>query len=75
MRYLPVFSRISIAKIASSAFLAFQSFKYDRFLNIDMSVKDTFYKNDGRLKYYTMPWGAGRHACVGKEFAVATIKQ
>ncbi|CAG06955.1 unnamed protein product, partial [Tetraodon nigroviridis] len=52
-----------------------QSFKFDRFLNNDRSVKDKFYKNERRLKYYTMPWGAGRHACIGKEFAIATIKQ
>uniref|UniRef100_A0A3Q3SK87 Prostacyclin synthase n=1 Tax=Mastacembelus armatus TaxID=205130 RepID=A0A3Q3SK87_9TELE len=50
-------------------------FKYDRFLNEDMTVKDEFYKDKKRLKYYTMPWGAGRNICVGKEFAVQAIKQ
>ncbi|XP_022044915.1 prostacyclin synthase [Acanthochromis polyacanthus] len=52
-----------------------QVFKYDRFLNEDMTVKDTFYKDGKMLKYGTMPWGAGRNSCVGKEFAVTTIKQ
>ncbi|XP_047437949.1 prostacyclin synthase [Mugil cephalus] len=52
-----------------------QNFKYDRFLNEDMTVKDTFYKDGKRVKYYTMPWGAGRSSCVGKEFAVTAIKQ
>ncbi|CAG5980356.1 unnamed protein product [Menidia menidia] len=52
-----------------------QIFKYDRFLNEDKTVKDTFYKGGKRLKYYTMPWGAGRNSCVGKEFAVTTLKQ
>uniref|UniRef100_A0A672ID12 Prostacyclin synthase n=1 Tax=Salarias fasciatus TaxID=181472 RepID=A0A672ID12_SALFA len=52
-----------------------QIFKYNRFLNEDMTVKDHFYKNGKRLKYYTMPWGAGKNSCVGKEFAVAAIKQ
>ncbi|XP_055364993.1 prostacyclin synthase [Betta splendens] len=52
-----------------------QLFKYDRFLNEDMTVKDAFYRNEKRLKYYTMPWGAGRNVCVGKDFAVASIKQ
>ncbi|XP_060898962.1 prostacyclin synthase isoform X1 [Labrus mixtus] len=52
-----------------------QIFKYDRFLNEDMTVKDTFYKEGKRLKYITMPWGAGTNVCVGKEFAVTTIKQ
>ncbi|XP_049443181.1 prostacyclin synthase [Epinephelus fuscoguttatus] len=52
-----------------------QIFKYDRFLNEDMTVKDKFYKDGNRLKYYTMPWGAGRNICVGKEFAVTVIKQ
>ncbi|XP_070814820.1 prostacyclin synthase isoform X2 [Chaetodon trifascialis] len=52
-----------------------QTFKYDRFLNDDLTVKDEFYKDGKRLKYHTMPWGAGRNICVGKEFAVTTIKQ
>nr|XP_019957109.1 PREDICTED: prostacyclin synthase-like [Paralichthys olivaceus] len=52
-----------------------QIFKYDRFLNEDNTVKDTFYKEETRLKYYSMPWGAGRNTCIGKEFAVTTIKQ
>ncbi|XP_067359800.1 prostacyclin synthase isoform X2 [Channa argus] len=51
-----------------------QVFKYNRFLN-KRTMKDDFYKNKKRLKYYTMPWGAGRNVCVGKEFAIATIKQ
>ncbi|XP_028261829.1 prostacyclin synthase-like [Parambassis ranga] len=52
-----------------------QIFKYDRFLNKDMTVKDEFHKHGKRVKYYTMPWGAGRNMCVGKEFAVTTIKR
>ncbi|XP_044030626.1 prostacyclin synthase isoform X2 [Siniperca chuatsi] len=52
-----------------------QIFKYDRFLNDDMTVTDHFYKDGKRLKYYTMPWGAGKNICVGKEFAVTAIKQ
>ncbi|CAN9512035.1 unnamed protein product [Ophioblennius macclurei] len=52
-----------------------QTFKYDRFLNEDMTVKEDFYKNGKKLKYSTMPWGAGRNSCVGKEFAVTAIKQ
>ncbi|KAK5912581.1 hypothetical protein CesoFtcFv8_002440 [Champsocephalus esox] len=51
-----------------------QIFKYDRFLT-DRKMKDTFYKDGKRLKYYTMPWGAGSNICVGKEFAVTAIKQ
>lgn len=61
----PHFSLVSSRKI----------FKYDRFLNEDTTVKDKFYKKEKRLKYYTMPWGAGRGMCVGKEFAVKAIKQ
>uniref|UniRef100_UPI0037E8249F prostacyclin synthase n=1 Tax=Semicossyphus pulcher TaxID=241346 RepID=UPI0037E8249F len=52
-----------------------QIFKYDRFLNDDMTVKDNFYKDAKRLKYHTMPWGAGKNVCVGKGFAVNAIKQ
>ncbi|XP_077386902.1 prostacyclin synthase isoform X2 [Festucalex cinctus] len=52
-----------------------QIFKYDRFLNEDLTARDDFYKDGRRLKYFTMPWGAGSNACVGKGFAVATIKQ
>ncbi|KAI3369999.1 hypothetical protein L3Q82_024804, partial [Scortum barcoo] len=52
-----------------------QTFKYDRFLNNDMTARDKFYKDGKRLKYHTMPWGAGRNMCVGKGFAVKAIKQ
>ncbi|XP_078804055.1 prostacyclin synthase isoform X2 [Oryzias latipes] len=52
-----------------------QCFKYNRFLNEDHTVKDTFYKNGKEVKYHTLPWGAGRSSCVGKEFAVKAIKQ
>ncbi|XP_054640067.1 prostacyclin synthase [Dunckerocampus dactyliophorus] len=52
-----------------------QMFKYDRFLNEDMTAKDHFYKDGRRLKYVTMPWGAGSNACVGKDFAVTAIKK
>lgn len=40
-----------------------------------MTAKDEFYKNDRRLKYYTMPWGAGKNMCAGKKFAITSIKQ
>uniref|UniRef100_A0A3Q3X4V7 Prostacyclin synthase n=1 Tax=Mola mola TaxID=94237 RepID=A0A3Q3X4V7_MOLML len=52
-----------------------QIFKYDRFLNGDMTVKDKFYKNEKRLKYPTLPWGAGGNICPGREFAIKSIKQ
>lgn len=52
-----------------------QSFKYDRFLNEDRTVKNTFHKNGEQVRYHTLPWGAGRSSCVGKEFAVNAIKQ
>ncbi|XP_022601398.1 prostacyclin synthase [Seriola dumerili] len=52
-----------------------QKYKYDRFLNEDGSVKKDFYKGGRRLKYYTMPWGAGTNGCVGKQFAINTIRQ
>ncbi|XP_034540545.1 prostacyclin synthase-like [Notolabrus celidotus] len=52
-----------------------QKFKYDRFLNVDGSAKRDFYKAGRRLKYYTMPWGAGANGCVGKHFAINTIRQ
>ncbi|XP_023270013.1 prostacyclin synthase [Seriola lalandi dorsalis] len=52
-----------------------QKYKYNRFLNEDGSVKKHFYKGGRRLKYYTMPWGAGTNGCVGKQFAINTIRQ
>lgn len=53
----------------------FQTYRYDRFLNEDGSVKRDFYKGGKRLKYYTMPWGAGTNGCVGKQFAINTMRQ
>ncbi|XP_015243818.1 PREDICTED: prostacyclin synthase-like [Cyprinodon variegatus] len=52
-----------------------QKFKFDRFLNKDGSVKKDFYKDGKKLKYYTMPWGAGANGCVGRQFAINTIRQ
>ncbi|KAM4613000.1 prostacyclin synthase-like [Polymixia lowei] len=52
-----------------------QKYKHDRFLNEDGSEKRDFYKEGKRLKYYTMPWGAGTNGCVGKQFAINTIRQ
>ncbi|XP_049894899.1 prostacyclin synthase-like [Epinephelus moara] len=52
-----------------------QKYKYDRFLNQDGSLRRDFYKGGRRLKYYTMPWGAGTNGCVGKQFAINTIRQ
>ncbi|NWI66480.1 CP8B1 hydroxylase, partial [Todus mexicanus] len=48
-------------------------FKYDRFVNPDGTKKD-FYRNGKKLKYFTMPWGAGVSICPGRFFAVAEIK-
>lgn len=52
-----------------------QKFKYDRFLNADMTEKKKFYRGGEKLKYYNMPWGAGANVCVGRHFAVSCIKQ
>ncbi|KAJ8259785.1 hypothetical protein GJAV_G00173440 [Gymnothorax javanicus] len=52
-----------------------EKFKYDRFLNSDGSEKMDFYKGGKRLKYYTMPWGAGKNECVARRFAISSIKQ
>ncbi|KAL2091567.1 hypothetical protein ACEWY4_013830 [Coilia grayii] len=52
-----------------------EKFKYDRFLNADGTPKKVFYKGGERLKYYTMPWGAGGNSCVGKPFAIEAIRQ
>lgn len=50
-------------------------FKYDRFLNPDGSEKKDFYKDGKRLKNYNMPWGAGHNQCLGKSYAINSIKQ
>ncbi|XP_062997499.1 prostacyclin synthase [Elgaria multicarinata webbii] len=52
-----------------------EKFKYDRFLNADGTEKTDFYKGGKKLKYYTMPWGAGLNVCIGKFLAVNSIKQ
>ncbi|KAG7269295.1 hypothetical protein CRUP_008906 [Coryphaenoides rupestris] len=51
------------------------SFKYNRFLNPDGSKKTDFYKGGKKLKYYTMPWGAGVSMCPGRFFATNELKQ
>ncbi|XP_030634278.1 prostacyclin synthase [Chanos chanos] len=52
-----------------------EKFKFDRFLTTDGKEKTEFYKDGRRMKYYSMPWGAGANACVGRHFAVTAIKQ
>ncbi|KAJ8378973.1 hypothetical protein AAFF_G00232670 [Aldrovandia affinis] len=52
-----------------------EKFKYDRFLKADGTAKTDFFKCGRRLKYYTMPWGAGKNICVGRHFAVSGIKE
>ncbi|KAJ8258584.1 hypothetical protein COCON_G00175960 [Conger conger] len=52
-----------------------EKFKYDRFLNSNGSERRDFYKGGKRLKYYTMPWGAGKNECVGRLFAIGSIKR
>ncbi|KAM9296540.1 prostacyclin synthase [Gastrophryne carolinensis] len=49
-------------------------FRYDRFLNADGTEKRDFYKRGQRLQHFTMPWGAGVNACVGRFHAVHSIK-
>uniref|UniRef100_A0A3Q4BB44 Uncharacterized protein n=1 Tax=Mola mola TaxID=94237 RepID=A0A3Q4BB44_MOLML len=51
------------------------SFKYDRFLNPDRTKKTDFYKAGNKVKYYTMPWGAGVSMCPGRFFATNELKQ
>lgn len=69
------FQNVCISYLLSKNVFPFQKFKYDRFLNEDGSVRKDFYKGGRRLKYYTMPWGAGTNGCVGKQFAINTIRQ
>uniref|UniRef100_A0A8C5R1A7 Uncharacterized protein n=1 Tax=Leptobrachium leishanense TaxID=445787 RepID=A0A8C5R1A7_9ANUR len=52
-----------------------EQFKYDRFLNEDGTKKSDFYRNGKRLKYFTMPWGAGTSMCPGRFFAMNELKQ
>ncbi|KAG8443509.1 hypothetical protein GDO86_012056 [Hymenochirus boettgeri] len=52
-----------------------EKFKYDRFLNPNGTKKTEFYKKGKKLKYYTMPWGAGTSICPGRFFAVNELKQ
>ncbi|KAL7386740.1 hypothetical protein ABVT39_012682 [Epinephelus coioides] len=51
------------------------SFKYGRFLNPDGSKKTDFYKAGKKVKYYSMPWGAGVSMCPGRFFATNELKQ
>ncbi|XP_060041583.1 prostacyclin synthase isoform X2 [Erinaceus europaeus] len=50
-------------------------FRYNRFLNPDGSEKKDFYKDGKRLKNYSMPWGAGHNQCLGRGYAINSIKQ
>ncbi|XP_018613163.2 5-beta-cholestane-3-alpha,7-alpha-diol 12-alpha-hydroxylase-like [Scleropages formosus] len=51
------------------------TFKYDRFLTPEGTRKTDFYKNGKKVKYYSMPWGAGVSMCPGRFFATGEVKQ
>ncbi|XP_051871413.1 5-beta-cholestane-3-alpha,7-alpha-diol 12-alpha-hydroxylase-like [Pristis pectinata] len=51
------------------------SFQFDRFLNADGTRKTDFYKKGQKVKYYSMPWGAGVSMCPGRFFATNELKQ
>ncbi|XP_076870383.1 prostacyclin synthase [Brachyhypopomus gauderio] len=51
-----------------------QKFKFDRFLNTDGTEKQDFFKDGLRMRYGTMPWGAGSNLCPGRHFAVSALK-
>uniref|UniRef100_A0AAY4D597 Uncharacterized protein n=1 Tax=Denticeps clupeoides TaxID=299321 RepID=A0AAY4D597_9TELE len=51
------------------------TFKYNRFLTPKGDKKTDFYKNGKKLKYCTMPWGAGVSMCPGRFFATNELKQ
>lgn len=51
------------------------TFKYDRFLTPDGGKKTEFHKEGKKVKYYSMPWGAGVSMCPGRFFAVNELKQ
>ncbi|KAM8838332.1 5-beta-cholestane-3-alpha,7-alpha-diol 12-alpha-hydroxylase-like [Synchiropus picturatus] len=51
------------------------SFRYDRFLRPDGSKKSDFYKGGKKVRYGTMPWGAGVSMCPGRFFATNELKQ
>lgn len=51
------------------------SFRYNRFLNTNGTKKTDFYKGGNKVKYYTMPWGAGVSMCPGRFFATNELKQ
>ncbi|XP_072540815.1 prostacyclin synthase [Salminus brasiliensis] len=52
-----------------------EKFKFDRFLNADRAEKSEFFKEGLRIRYGTMPWGAGSNLCPGRHFAVSALKQ
>ncbi|KAM9789388.1 5-beta-cholestane-3-alpha,7-alpha-diol 12-alpha-hydroxylase-like [Neosynchiropus ocellatus] len=52
-----------------------RSFRYDRFLRPDGSKKSDFYKGGKKVRYCTMPWGAGVSMCPGRFFATNELKQ
>ena len=51
------------------------TFKYDRFLTSNGERLTDFYKKGKKVKYYTMPWGAGVSMCPGRFFATNELKQ
>ncbi|KAM3822818.1 7-alpha-hydroxycholest-4-en-3-one 12-alpha-hydroxylase-like [Vipera latastei] len=50
-----------------------QVFKYNRFLSQNGNKKE-FFKNGEKVKYFTMPFGAGTSMCPGRYFATNKIK-